>query len=362
MTDFAIDEDIAKAATLASHFYTSNTLFDQAKEKIFAQSWQFCTFREVIRTPGQVVPVSILPGCLDESVLLIRDMEDQLRCVSNVCTHRGNMLVDSPCIAQQHIKCRYHGRRFNLQGEFIHMPEFEKTENFPTQNDHLIQVPFATLDPFIFASINPAISFEELIQPIKERLYWLPMSQMRFDPNRSRDYLVKAHWALYCENYLEGLHIPFVHKALRAVLDYGNYTTELFPYCNLQLGLSNGGEDCFVIPDEAQDAGKAVAAYYYWIFPNTMLNFYPWGCSVNVVKPLGPELTKVSFLSFVLDESKLHIGAGAELDKVEREDEAVVESVQRGIRSRFYKQGRYSATREQGVHHFHQLLAKFLSD
>jgi choline monooxygenase len=54
-------------------------------------------------------------------------------------------------------------------------------------------------------------------------------------------------------------------------------------------------------------------------------------------------------------------GAGAELDKVEREDEAVVESVQKGVCSRFYNTGRYSPTREQGTHHFHRLLAEFLN-
>lgn len=68
-------------------------------------------------------------------------------------------------------------------------------------------------------------------------------------------------------------------------------------------------------------------------------------------------LTKVSFLAFVCDASKLNQGAGAGLVQVEREDEEVVEAVQRGIRSRHYTHGRYSVTREQGTHNFHQLIA-----
>lgn len=91
-----------------------------------------------------------------------------------------------------------------------------------------------------------------------------------------------------------------------------------------------------------------------------MLNFYPWGLSVNVVRPLGPELTKVSFLPYIWDASKLEAGAGAALDRVEREDEVVVEAVQKGVRSRFYDRGRFSVAREQGVHHFHRLLAEAL--
>jgi choline monooxygenase len=92
-----------------------------------------------------------------------------------------------------------------------------------------------------------------------------------------------------------------------------------------------------------------------------MFNFYPWGLSINVVRPLAVDRTKVSFLSYVTDPSRLEIGAGATLDRVEREDENIVEAAQRGAASRFYDRGRYSPTREQGVHHFHRLLARSLS-
>ncbi len=103
-----------------------------------------------------------------------------------------------------------------------------------------------------------------------------------------------------------------------------------------------------------------MAAYYWWLYPNTMFNVYPWGVSINVVRPLGVALTKVSFLSYVWDASRIDRGAGAALDRVEREDEVIVESVQRGLRSRLYTRGRYSPTREACVHHFHTLLAAAL--
>ena len=54
-------------------------------------------------------------------------------------------------------------------------------------------------------------------------------------------------------------------------------------------------------------------------------------------------------------------GAGRDLDKVEMEDEEIVQQVQKGIRSRFYDKGRYSVTREQGTHHFHRLIAEFMN-
>ena len=92
-----------------------------------------------------------------------------------------------------------------------------------------------------------------------------------------------------------------------------------------------------------------------------MFNFYPWGLSVNVVKPISINKTKVSFLTYVYDEEKFADGAAAMIDKVEREDEFVVEGVHKGVQSRFYTTGRFSPTREEGVHHFHRLLAEYIN-
>jgi choline monooxygenase len=93
-----------------------------------------------------------------------------------------------------------------------------------------------------------------------------------------------------------------------------------------------------------------------------MFNFYPWGASINMVKPLSHGKSLVSFLTYVADASRIGEGAGSGLDKVEMEDEAVVESVQRGVRSRFYRHGRYSVTRETGTHHFHRLISEFMNE
>lgn len=79
---------------------------------------------------------------------------------------------------------------------------------------------------------------------------------------------------------------------------------------------------------------------------------------MNLVQPLAQDRTRVSFLSYVWDEAKRSSGAGADLHRVEMEDEEVVEAVQKGVRSRLYHRGRYSPRREVGTHHFHTLLAR----
>ncbi len=359
MSRFEINPDITRAETLPAPAYSDPAVYDLARDRIFRRSWQFIADSDAVKVPGQVAPVTLLEGCLDEPILLTRARDDRVHCLSNVCTHRGTILCEHGGV-EKSLVCRYHGRRFDLDGTFRHMPEFEKAIGFPSEKDNLPRVSFGQWGPMFFASLAPAAPLDDLLRPMRDRLAWLPLEQFRFDPTRSRDYLVRANWALYVDNYLEGFHIPFVHASLNEAIDYAQYSTELFRYSNLQLGAAKPGEPAFDLPASSSDAGKRIAAYYWWLFPNTMFNFYPWGLSINVVRPLAVDRTRVSFLSYVRDPSKLDQGAGAGLDRVEREDEAVVEAVQRGTRSSLYSRGRYSPTREQGVHHFHRLLAESL--
>jgi choline monooxygenase len=360
MSSWQLDPDPGRAWTLPSRFYTDPSVFDEGKERIFAPSWQFITEMESCKVPGQVYPFTLLEGHLDEPLLFSRDRDDKLHCLSNVCTHRGNLVCEGAGVAN-HLRCRYHGRRFGLDGKLHSMPEFEGVEGFPAATDNLPHVPFAQWRKWLFASCSPRISLDQTLAEVDRRVGWLPMESFVHDPSRVRDYLVKGHWALYVDNYLEGFHIPYIHAALNATLDYGQYRTELFETGNLQVGAASGAEECFDLPQGHPDQGQRIAAYYFWIYPNLMLNFYPWGLSVNVVRPLGPDRTRVTFLPYVWDESKRSQGAGAELDRVEREDEAVVEMVQRGLRSRFYDRGRYSPAREAGVHQFHRFIVDDLS-
>lgn len=241
------------------------------------------------------------------------------------------------------------------------MPEFKEVKNFPVETDNLTSLPLFQWGKWLFTSLSPTIAASELFNDMIARVGWMPVQEFIHRPDLSKEYLVNAHWALYCENYLEGFHIPFVHAGLNSVIDYGSYSVELFRYSSLQVGLAREGELAFDLPRDSSDYGKNVAAYYFWVFPNMMFNFYPWGLSINVIQPLGISKTRVKFMSYVWDESKLRMGAGADLHKVELEDEEIVQHVQRGIRSRFYKFGRYSVTREPGTHHFHRLIAELMN-
>jgi Phenylpropionate dioxygenase and related ring-hydroxylating dioxygenases, large terminal subunit len=360
MQDFLVNADITKAKTLPTSFYTETKNFSVAREKVFKNSWQFIGDITCISKSNNCFPFLLLDPYLKEPLLLTKDNDGKLHCMSNVCTHRGNLVIDESCNTSN-LRCKYHGRLFRLDGTMVSMPEFKGVADFPSVEDDLKSLPLFQWGNLLFTSISDSMKAENFLGEMIQRLSWLPLEQFKSRPDLSKDYYVKAHWALYCENYLEGFHIPFVHSALNAVIDYGSYTTELFTYSNLQLGIAKENEDCFDLPSSSTDYGSKIAAYYFWVFPNMMFNFYPWGLSINIVQPLTIDTTKVSFLTYMWKEDKYNRGAGSDLDKVEMEDEAIVQNVQKGINSSFYKQGRYSPNREQGTHHFHRLIAEFMN-
>jgi choline monooxygenase len=359
-----VDPDVTRAETLDKAFYLEAAAQAEQRERIFARSWQWLGDLAGAEQAGSLVPRMLLEGCLDEPLLLARDEGGSLRCLSNVCTHRGNLLVQQPCAAgAKQIRCGYHSRRFELDGRMIFMPAFEAAQDFPRACDDLPRLPFADWGGQAFVALSePPAPFDEVFGPLQDRLHWLPLHEFKPDPQASRDYEFDAHWALYVENYLEGLHIPFVHPGLTQTLDLAQYRYELLPWANLQLAVARPDELAFELPAASLDHGQRIAAYYYWVFPNLMLNFYPWGLSVNQVVPIGPARTRVLFRSYVWKPELQAQGAGGALDQVEREDEAVVMTVQRGLRSRFYQRGRYSPSREQGVHHFHRLIGAVMRD
>jgi choline monooxygenase len=361
MLSFRIDPDIRVAQTPPASFYTDSQVFDALKRRAFGRSWQLVADADAVKVPGNVFPCSFIDGAIDEPLVLTRDNYDHLHCLANVCTHRGNLVCEGAG-TERTLRCRYHGRRFDLDGRFIAMPEFEGVQNFPTPADNLPSVPMTRWARFLFASLDPLAPLEEFLAPMIQRIGWMPVHEFQPDPTRNREYVVRGNWALYCDNYLEGFHIPYIHAALNAQLDYENYITELLPWGVLQLGTADEGADAFELPRDSVDFGKRIGAYYYWFFPNLMFNFYPWGLSINIVRPVAVDLTRVSFIAYVWKPERLDRGAGTGLDRVEREDEAVVEATQRGLKSGFYTRGRYSVKRETGPHHFHQLAVRCLED
>ena len=353
-----VHANINNAYTLPAKFYFSQNYFDEMREQIFNRSWNFLgPFDD---PSHNVKPVDLLPEFLSEPLLLAKDRAGAVRCLSNVCTHRGNLVVEEAGTVPL-LRCRYHGRCFGHDGEFRSMPGFEDVEGFPTKEDNLHQLNMRSLGPMHFAQMREGKSFDDVFGPMLDDMAWVPYGKLTFRPDASRDYYVDAHWALYCDNYLEGFHVPYVHPGLNEVLDVDEYTVELYPNSSLQIGVADDNEDVELlpIPVDHRLGGKRIYAMYWWVFPNLMFNFYPWGISFNCVEPISINKTRIRFLSFAYEN--LPDPDVTSIHQTEIEDEVVVESVQKGLRSSFYTRGRFSPKHEKAVHHFHRMLSTILN-
>jgi choline monooxygenase len=177
-----------------------------------------------------------------------------------------------------------------------------------------------------------------------------------------RTYDLACNWKVFVDNYLDGgYHVPHIHKGLGSVLNYAEYIIE------------NGDRFCVQTTPVKQSGGDAQTsavrggdrAYYYWLYPNFMLNWYEGYLDTNLVLPLAVDRTRVVF-DFYFDPKEIAAeGRTAKsitvANRVQQEDIDVCESVQRGLQSRAYDIGRLSVRREAGEHLFHRLLFEQLS-
>src|SRR5262249_40690438 len=291
--------------------------------------------------------------------LLSRDEKGALHLLSNACTHRGHLVVERPCTVQA-LRCAYHGRRFDLAGKCLGAPGFEEAKAFPRPADSLARAQIGEWRGLEFGSLAPRVPLEKAFEEVEARIGGVARAKWTPSPQHDRVFEFDANWALYVENYLEGLHIPFIHPGLNAKLDWKSYRYENLANGTLQVGIAALDELAFTLPEKHPDAQARVAAFYFCLFPNLMLNVYPWGLSLNVVEPLSATRTRVRFHAYVHD-AKLHgQGAGSGLDQVELEDERAVTRVQLGLRGRSWPRGRYAPVAESGVHWFHRRIAKAL--
>jgi choline monooxygenase len=144
------------------------------------------------------------------------------------------------------------------------------------------------------------------------------------------------------------------------VLDYTHYTIENGGHYCLQSSPMVSSEE----HAEVSETRKGDRAWYYWLYPNFMINAYEGVMDTNRVVPLGVDRCRVIFDFYFADitpeREAYNLASIATSDTVQDEDVAICESVQRGLGSRAYGAGRLSVRREAGEHLFHRLLARSL--
>jgi len=354
---FPFDLDITRASTIPARLYNDPVYLELERTRVFGRTWQLVGRTEQLAQRGAYLTADI--G--NEAIAVVRDGET-LRGFHNVCLHRAGP-VASGCGTRQTMQCRYHGWTYDLEGRLLRAPGMEGTANFSPSDYRLLPVQVATWGPLVFANLDlKAPPLAHFLEDIPEHVARFRASEMQYV--MSREWTLDCNWKVYVDNYLEGYHVSVVHPGLHKELDVDQYVVEPHRYYSRQHAplrpIGPHTTDRKYIPSADDDE-----AYYYWIYPNWMLNIYQGQLQTNVVIPVDHRTTRVRFDWFALHPPAEGDAAWARLIdfsvEIQDEDVAICEAVQRNLRSRVYDRGRYSATKENGVHHFHSLLHESLT-
>ncbi len=352
---YQFEPNLAAAATPPSWWYTDAGFLAAEQEKVFGRTWQLAGRAEQVAEPGQFFTTEI--G--GESVIVARGDDGKLRAFSNVCRHRAGPLATGTGNCKR-FRCAYHGWTYALDGTLLGTPEFDGAQGFDRTSHLLPQFQAKTWGALIFVNLDPqATPLSETLEDLPGRLADRKLARMKLAARK--EWTLDCNWKVYVDNYLEGYHIPSVHPGLNREIDYGAYYTETKRYYSIQHSpIRREVAERLRIGDGPHDA-----VLFAWLFPNLMLNVYPDNYSTNLIVPLGAERTLTVFEWYFTEpeapatQEKLKQTIEFS-DEIQIEDIKICEAVQKGLRSRHYSQGRYSVKRENGVHHFHGLMAQYL--
>ena len=346
-------DPLEKAWTIPSPWYFDQRIADLELAGVFAGTWQVVGRADQVRDKGQFFTAEI--G--HEPLVIARGEDGLLRTFYNVCRHHAAAVVTEAAGCARQFRCPYHGWTYANDGALKGMVEFEGVRDFDRAKNGLVPVKVDTWENFVFVNLDgQAEPLRDFLEKVPELVAPLRLTEkLKFFDRRV--YTLNCNWKVYVDNYLDGgYHVPHAHKSLSSVIEYTGYTIENFQRACLQSSPLSS--------DASSEAGVAATrqgrAFYLWIYPNFMINAYEGVMDTNLVLPLAVDKCAVVFDYYFADTSENAAAHNRESilvsEKVQDEDMAICDSVQRGLASRAYVAGRLSVRREAGEHLFHRLL------
>ena len=333
-----------QARALAVRYYTDPQCLANERELVFGRSWQLAAHRGELADAGDHVVTEIA----GRPILILRHPDGALRAFHNVCRHRAGPLAWCNGHGARALTCKYHGWTYTLDGQLRSAPEMQGASDFDPAGIRLHDVRVHEWQGLVFVALSDHVpDFGTVYAGITERITPVDLAAFRF--LRRVSYEVGCHWKVYVDNFLEGYHLPHVHPGLSRILDYRAYDIELFPWYSLQHSPLRNNDGIY-------GDGEA---WYYFVYPNVMLNVMPGRLQSNRVLPLGADRCRVEFDYYYADDPAVlgRIDNDQRFsDEIQAEDIRICEAVQRGLASGVYEAGRLCPRREGGVWHFHELL------
>jgi choline monooxygenase len=352
----AFDEraPLEEAATIPGAWYTDPRIAELERRHVFGKSWQLVGRADQVELPGRYVTAEV--G--GEPILVVRGHDGILRGFFNVCRHHAAAVMTECEGRADRLRCPYHGWTYALDGALTSVTEFEGVQRFDMTSSGLVPLSVAVWEGLVFVHLDrgaPGIE-DWLGARLREEVRGLGLGGLTFAGRRS--YELACNWKVFVDNYLDGgYHVPFLHRGLSSILSFKDYAVECWDRVCRQSSPVVEKEHA----DRTTAAVRRGQAHYYWLYPNLMLNWYEGYLDTNLVIPLGQDRMKVVFDFYFADVSEAaserNLRSMDVSERIQDEDHAICESVQRGLRSQAYDAGRLSVRREAGENLFHRLLA-----
>jgi len=341
--------------TLPWAWYTDPEILRVEQERIFRHAWQYVGHTGQVAEPGSFVTATA--GRIP--VVVTRARDGELRAFLNVCRHRGFTVAEGTG-RRETLQCRYHAWTYDLDGRLRVAPRSEREPGFDADELSLVPLRLATWGPFVF--VNPdedAAPLTEALGPLPEQVAQaLDVEALEF--RFHTEFEVAANWKVACENFLECYHCAVAHPGFSAVVDVSPdaYRLQADGLTSSQFGELRNGDGSFLA------GGELPRGQFHFLWPNFGINIFPGrpNLSCGPIVPLTPERTfRWLDYFFAPDVEEKWVDELVAFDEqIGREDTALVEGVQRGIRSGVLEAGRVMPQSEQLVAHFQRLCAAAL--
>jgi phenylpropionate dioxygenase-like ring-hydroxylating dioxygenase large terminal subunit len=343
--------------TLPWTWYSDPEVLRREGDRIFARSWQYAGHTGQVAESGSFF--ATLAGPIP--VVVTRARDGALRAFVNVCRHRGHV-VASGAGSRETLQCPYHAWTYGLDGSMRAAPRADREPGFDFGELALRAISVDTWGPFVFVNPDPAAApLAEALGDIPARLAEIVdvhTLEFRF---RS-EFELDANWKIACENFLECYHCTVAHPGFTAAVDVSPdaYRLEVHGLTSSQLGPLRRNGDSFLA------GGEVPRSQFHFLWPNFGINVFPGrpNLSCGPILPAGPERT-VRFLDyfFAPDADQAWVDELLAFDdQIGREDTALVEGVQRGVRAGVLADGRLLSESERLVAHFQRLCTEALAE
>jgi phenylpropionate dioxygenase-like ring-hydroxylating dioxygenase large terminal subunit len=195
-----------RAWSMPKEFYTDPKLLSLEREQLFQREWICVGRAEELAEPGDYV--AFQAG--NEPVVVIHGTDGKLRALSNVCRHRGTLLVSGRG-RRKHLVCPYHNWSYDTLGRLTATPGLAEREDFDRANCRLPEFACTVWLGFVFISLAadpPDLAaalagLEALVRP-----YHLEQMTIRYLADEVWD----TNWKCLLENFMEGYHLTPLHR------------------------------------------------------------------------------------------------------------------------------------------------------